>query len=53
MLGISACTDLDETTYDVIAAEDYEFTDADAAGWNYAPHEFVNDTDDQSAIDAD
>lgn len=31
MLGISACTDLDETTYDVIAAEDYEFTDADRA----------------------
>ncbi len=25
----------------------------DAAGWNYAPHEFVNDPDNQSAIDAD
>ena len=25
----------------------------DAAGWNYAPHEFVNDPDDKPAIDAD
>lgn len=25
----------------------------DAAGWNYAPHEFVNDPDDKAAIDAD
>ncbi len=33
--GISACTDLDETTYGVIAAEDYEFTDADRAAMFY------------------
>ena len=25
----------------------------DAAGWNYAPHEFVNNPDDKAAIDAD
>lgn len=43
MLGISACTDLDETTYDVIAAEDYEFTDADRAAMFYPVYNSLRD----------
>lgn len=34
-LAMSGCTDLDETTYDVIAAEKYEFNDADRAAMFY------------------
>lgn len=41
--GAVGCTDLDETTYDVIAAEDYEFTDADRAAMFYPVYNSLRD----------